>query len=103
MQGTDMSPNRLEGIGQRVWAWTSNVVVAMGAAVVAIGLFIGVAAADRALTCDRVDCVAEGIGQSAHNTGVALTEGAANAGRALSSLPAAVRTGFAARARASTR
>ncbi len=80
-----MSPLRFGGIRQRLWTWISNAVVAMGAAVVAIGLFVGVAAAHRAAACDGVDCVAEGIGRSAHDTGVALSEGAATAGRALSS------------------
>ena len=80
-----MSPRRFGGIRQRLWTWTSNAVVAMGAAVVAIGLFVGVAAAHRATGCDRVDCVAEGIGRSAHDTGVAITDGAATAGRALRS------------------
>ncbi len=80
-----MSFDRLDSVRQRVRNWRSNAVVAMGAAVVAIGLFVGVAAAKRAAGCDHADCVAEGIGQSAHDTGVAITEGAANAGRALRS------------------
>ncbi len=90
-----MSSYRLDRVLQRVWRWTSNAVVAIGAAVVAIGLFVGVAAAHRAVTCDRVDCVANGLGQSARDTGVALTEGAANAGRALTSLRIAVQRGLA--------
>ena len=81
-----MSLYRPDGVRERAWTWTSNAVVTLGAAVVAIGLFVSVAAAHRALTCDGGDCVAEGIGQSAHDTGVALT----NAGRALSSLRVAV-------------
>ncbi len=97
-----MSLDRLDSVRQRVWTWTSNAVVAAGAAVVAIGLFVGVAAAKRAAGCDRADCVAEGIGQSAHDTGVAITEGAANAGRALRngahSLRVMLRTGRVARA-----
>ncbi len=97
-----MSLDRLDSVRQRVWTWTSNAVVAAGAAVVAIGLFVGVAAAKRAAGCDRADCVAEGIGQSAHDTGVAIVEGAANAGRALRSgahsLRVMIQTGRAARA-----
>ena len=98
-----MSLYRLDSLRQRAWTWTSNVVMAMGAAVVAIGLFVGAAAAHRAAACDGVDCVAEGIGQSAHDTGVAIVEGAAAAGRALKSgadgLRVALRTGVAATGR----
>ena len=92
-----MSSYRLDGVCERVWKWTSNAVVAMGAAVVAIGLFVGVAAAHRAVTCDGADCVAKGIGESAHDTGVALAEGATNMGRALGRLSVAVQTGLASR------
>ena len=90
-----MSSYRLDGVRERLWKWTSNAVVTMGAAVVAIGLFVGVAAAHRAVTCAGVGCVADGLGQSAHDTGVALSASAASAGRALTRLRVAVQTGLA--------
>ncbi len=80
-----MVPNMLGWVSSSGAAAATGLAQVVGAAVVAVGLTVVVAGVDRASACEGVECVALGIGQGAHDTGVAIGKGAEAVGRAVTS------------------